>query len=377
MSSNSVQPKLSDADAFAQSFVNVNAPVENKGLAKVKEAFKPLIDQEANIAAQAEDFANADANRLALGTRIQNGLTTIGNKAYDFVSMPIAPMANAKTVEFVRNPKDNGITNLYKKVGNTTFNLSKTIANKGEGFSRKAGEQTFTAIDGAFGKLSAAVSNVNKGTGNFVLAIGKTIAIAISYAVRTIFLAISQLFQVAPAAMLVGTGVLTAVAVAEGVREFVTAPGLAILTLAGMKKSSEQEEKINDLQRQIDILTGKIKITKETVVEETTTTPAPVAPEAPVTTSKAKTALKVTVAAVLTAAVAAAALKYGVPAVVTDTVTNVGQAAYSKIASIFANTASNVCTLADKDICTLADGVIANTGVCAANSTAGTLALVG
>ena len=110
-----------------------------KAVETVKVGATAFVDQEANKDLQAVRSKEIAEAKEQISTKIKTGLETLGNKYYEVLSMPIAPIANLKTKEFTPDENASGLTNFVKKAINADVNLAKTIAVGSEKFAREVG----------------------------------------------------------------------------------------------------------------------------------------------------------------------------------------------------------------------------------------------
>lgn len=215
-----------------------------------------FVDQEASKALQevrSTEIAEAKAN---ISAKIKTGLETAGDKYYQVLSMPIAPIANLKTKEFTPDENASGLTNLVKKALNADANLFKTIAVGTEKFAREAGAKTYTVIDQGLSYFTNLLECV--GLGNLGRLIQKTLAIVISAIVRAVLQTVSQVAHVVPVALFLAGCVVAAVAAIKLAQEAITGT-ILLATVVKQNKEIQDLKAQNAALRQLETRLAKVE----------------------------------------------------------------------------------------------------------------------
>jgi hypothetical protein len=203
---------------------------------------KAFVDHEAGQALQESNSKQIAEGKAAISANIKKGLETAGNRYFEVLSMPIAPIANLKTKEFTPDENASGLTNFVKKALNANANMFTTIAVGTEKFAREVGSKTYTVLDQGLSYLTNVLECV--GLGNLGRLIQKTLAIAISALVRAVFQTVSQIAHVVPVALFLVGCVVAAAAAIKLAQEAIT----GTITLALLAKQSKDNQ---DLEAQV------------------------------------------------------------------------------------------------------------------------------
>lgn len=242
-----------------------------------KEVGAAFVNEEANKKLQGKKSAEIAEAKEQISTKIKTGLETLGNKYYEVLSMPIAPIANLKTKEFTPDENASGLTNFVKKAINADVNLAKTIAVGSEKFAREVGSKTYTVIDQGLSYFTNLLECVS--LGNLGRLIQKTLAIVISAIVRAVLQTVSQIAQVVPVALFLGGCVVAAVAAIKLAQEAITGTILLATVVkqnkdiqdlkaenAALRQLNEEQANVNEIHGMfIKNMGTRMQIVEETV----------------------------------------------------------------------------------------------------------------